>query len=566
MIEFSKIIIEGFCSIPNLELQLNTNKITVIRGSNSFGKTSIFSAIVWALYGKNIKGISDVNTWKKYQPKDYQGTKVEIFFKKGNTIHQVIRCQEYKGLVGGSKGKNQLFYYIEAVQVENKGKLQIQALIEKDLEMSYNLFLNSIMFGQGLKRLIQESGPDKKKIFEEVFELQYLTKARALAYDKYSDIKSQVSALTSKIRSIENSHNDLSNLASNIKKENQEYLSKVAKKIKNLESEKNLSAKDLIKYGHRVQGFNNLELEIKEIKAKVDSKKKSIQNAYEKTNVSLKDLLERVIKILKAGDIKKALSILMSIRKGFDDLNKYRGELTVLENTLSDLRSKKSLADNAQYKIKVLKDRIKSLDNSISVLKSSKLKPKSVGNIKEKLKAYKKELSQLKEKEYTLSSELTLYEWAYNEPLSNNGIKAYLFESSLNHLNQALESYSEVLGFNIQFMVDLKSAKKDFNVLITKDSIDIFYEELSGGEKQLVNLAMAFAMNEVMNQAKGVNIAFLDEVFESLSSDNIEIVVGLIKKIYQNRSLFLITHQVDLPISNSKTLNVIKKQGLSYYE
>lgn len=95
--------------------------------------------------------------------------------------------------------------------------------------------------------------------------------------------------------------------------------------------------------------------------------------------------------------------------------------------------------------------------------------------------------------------------------------------------------------------------------------IDVFYEELSGGQKQLVNLAMAFAMNEVMTESKGVNIAFLDEIFESLSSDNIEVVINLIKKIYNNRTLFLITHQESLPISNAKTLLVRKNNGLSSY-
>ena len=115
MIEFSKIIIEGFCSIPNLELQLNTDKTTIIRASNGQGKTSIFSAIVWAIYGKNLKGISDVNTWKKYRPKGYNGTKVELFFNKNNSVHKIIRCQEYKGDIDNAKGKNRLIYYIDAV-------------------------------------------------------------------------------------------------------------------------------------------------------------------------------------------------------------------------------------------------------------------------------------------------------------------------------------------------------------------------------------------------------------------------------------------------------------------
>lgn len=34
--------------------------------------------IIW----ENIKGVSEVNTWKEYQPKDYKGTMVEVFFRK----------------------------------------------------------------------------------------------------------------------------------------------------------------------------------------------------------------------------------------------------------------------------------------------------------------------------------------------------------------------------------------------------------------------------------------------------------------------------------------------------
>lgn len=49
---------------------------------------------------------------------------------------------------------------------------------------------------------------------------------------------------------------------------------------------------------------------------------------------------------------------------------------------------------------------------------------------------------------------------------------------------------------------------------------------------------MAFAMHEALTASKGINLAFLDEVFESLSSDNIELVINLIKHIFNGKSLF----------------------------
>jgi len=49
-----------------------------------FGKiNSTRMPLVWALYGKNIKGVSEVNTWKRIPtPKDYKGTLVEVFFSE----------------------------------------------------------------------------------------------------------------------------------------------------------------------------------------------------------------------------------------------------------------------------------------------------------------------------------------------------------------------------------------------------------------------------------------------------------------------------------------------------
>ena len=131
-------------------------------------------------------------------------------------------------------------------------------------------------------------------------------------------------------------------------------------------------------------------------------------------------------------------------------------------------------------------------------------------------------------------------------------------------LNHTLDSYSEVLGFRISFEIDLGSTRKDFVTLIERNGIIIDYDELSGGEKQVCNLAMAFAMFESMSAARGINIAFLDEVFESLSSDNIEIVINLIRHIFENKTLFLITHHDSIPLSHSKILQVEKQNGLTY--
>ena len=238
-----------------------------------------------------------------------------------------------------------------------------------------------------------------------------------------------------------------------------------------------------------------------------------------------------------------------------------------MQNKLTNEIEFKNSLEKTILTLKYAKEEVKSLESRLKELKSQNPDFESVINKQsKKLENYKKSISQIKSQIQELEKQVNLYKWAYSEPFGNNGIKAFIFESSLSELNNLLSSYSEVLGFNIKFMVDLNSSRKDFVVNINLEGVEVFYEELSGGQKQLVNLAMALAMNQIITQSKGVNIAFLDEVFESLSYDNIEVVIGLIKKVYREKTLFLITHLESLPIPNSKILNVKREHGISAYE
>ena len=62
----------------------------------------------------------------------------------------------------GAKGNDRLIIIKNAEIINIKGKNELQNAINKELGLSYLLFMNSIMFGQGIKRLIQESNSDKK--------------------------------------------------------------------------------------------------------------------------------------------------------------------------------------------------------------------------------------------------------------------------------------------------------------------------------------------------------------------------------------------------------------------
>ena len=568
MLKFIRIIIEGFASYEGYnELDLCPNSAVVIKAPNGSGKSTIFSSLVWCLYGKTIKGVSDVNTKKKYRTKEYKGTKVTTYFQKDGDVYMVTRCQNYTGnLEDGTKGRDRLQIIKNAEVVDIKSKPRLQEYLVQELGLSYPLFMNSIMFGQGMKKLIQETNSDKKKIFEEVFNLNYLNIAKNIAQKGKSQIHGQVELCRSEYNSINREYESCRETYLELKESEEAFDKRRNKDIK--EKQGNIrSLENEIRY--KKDGLGSLKLVEDEIQAnKLQEKalKEKLEAARNISNQPLEDVIDNIILLLEKNKVKKALQKVKTIKKAYSDIERYSDERDKVLNILSKLRTKEREVQRAKYILDNLTSKLKEAKRELARLESNTDQKVNSPKYKKKSKSLKIKLKEQKAILEQKEKELEDYEWLLNDPLSNRGIKAFLFDSCLGQLNDTLEKYAEVLGFRISFEVDLESTKKDFVTLIEMDGEIYDYDELSGGQQQLCNVAMAFAMNESLTASKDINIAFLDEVFESLSMDNVEIVIGLIKKTFEEKVLFLITHHESIPLSKFKTLRVERLNGRSSFK
>ena len=410
-----------------------------------------------------------------------------------------------------------------------------------------------------MKRLIQESGSDKKQLFEEIFELNYIPKARKIAQDKYNELRVELDGLMEKLESNQNYIDSILSDLNYTKSKRDNFKSELANKVKSYKDKIILSTKRVDELALKTNkvDINQHNKTIEDIKRKITLYQNKVSDLKKLQKVPLQDLVNEVIELLENEEYTESISKLKTIRDSFSSSESYILRISKLQNKLTNEIESKNSLEKTILTLKYAKEEVKSLESRLKELKSQNPDFESVINKQsKKLENYKKSISQIKSQIQELEKQVNLYKWAYSEPFGNNGIKAFIFESSLSELNNLLSSYSEVLGFNIKFMVDLNSSRKDFVVNINLEGVEVFYEELSGGQKQLVNLAMALAMNQIITQSKGVNIAFLDE----------EVVIGLIKKVYREKTLFLITHHESLPIPNSKILNVKREHGISAYE
>lgn len=568
MLTFLNLEAEGFCSIEFLHLLLNTQCTILIKAPNGKGKSTILSSLVWAIYGKNLKGVSEVNTWKQVRPKDYKGTRVQVYFQKDSHTYKIIRCQKYEGVLDdGAKGKDRLIFIKDGDVIDIKGKGKIQDAINREIGLSYTLFMNSIMFGQGIKRLIQESNSDKKKIFEEVFDLEFLNLAKGIALQDRNNLISQINEVEHESQMLKKELEVNKEAYFDMRDREKSFKQKIGEERKELKQDREKLTKLLIEKQKQIKDEVNASLQIKikkQNKLILDLRGK-IKDAKSLSNVPLKTVIKELVIQLEAGHYKRALRDAKSIYKAFSDLDKYDKEYQEALERLEELSSVNDRYKKLKSDCDDIASDIASIDEDLAKLKQEKLKVMSP-KYKQKLKEIRKNLRKVDEDFHNKGLELENYNWLINDPLGNNGIKAYLFDSSLEFLNKCLDKYSEVLGFRIEFNIDLGTARKEFVTFIERDGQIIDYDELSGGEKTLCNFSMALAMHEALTASKGVNIILFDEVFESLSSDNVELVTSLIRKYSEGKTVFVITHLEEVVFSHSKILQVTKEKGLSYYK
>lgn len=560
--KFENIIIEGFRSIDRFSLNLSQKGITLIKGANGQGKSTIPNAIFWALYGKTLDGASQVTTWNRLRPKEYQGAKVELYWQNKGHLWKVVRCQDYKGKIEGAIGSDRLLLYKDSEPIAEKRKNEIQSAIVDALGLSQALLINSIVFGQGLNRLIQESNSEQKTIFEEVFNLQYITDASVRAKNLYQSLEREVYTQEKILVEKNNSLEALQNNLKNSQKEAENYNHVLNQKIQATTERLKLVAKEVETYSQWLK-YNPVPYE----KAKAQALKaheflKETKAEWE--GVTLVQALNKLVKLMEQRKYKTALNYIKKLIRLSKAVEICEMDLETKRAEFETLKTEYLQAMEGIEKFKSKSELLETLKGFLADLKQS-TKPKEDKSLPKQIKALEEQVAALSSKVGTLKKESDLYQWAYKNPLGPNGIKAYLFENSMGELNELLAEFSEILGISIAFEMFTDKARKEFKAIISVNGCPAEYKDLSGGQKQLVNLAMALAMNLVVANKHNINLAFMDEVFESLSADNIDIVVQLLRSVYKEKNLFLITHHESLPLGNLRTLHVSQVNGLSHY-
>lgn len=629
MIEFKRVNVEGFASIQkSLNLRLDLKGVNVIFGSNGAGKTTIFNALYWCLYGDFLKAINKDNmvTRESRRVSGFRGTRVIVDFVKGDCKYRIARHLYFKGTTKKIKGGSSLLVFKKSVDADDfdikdlidvKHKSEIQKYINDILGMSSKAFINSVVFGQRMKRLIESDNKDKRDLFEELFEMSFIDEVKERAKDRKSITENSIkdcehSVDNLKVR-IENINKSLARGLEISNRWDEEHNRRVDEHRKYARNSLD-GLKEIIKEQEAIKDKANTydkEALDKNLKCLNEAKKavstteydlNSCENSRRRYVSELKDCENNLKKLrdekvvdtcyvcgnrLSAKSLKDASEMLRSkIRAEEESENNLKSVIKRLDN---DVEKKKSLVKKAKELLTICrKDYEKCEDSQIeakeayekyrnldykrkteqatyrnyvesfkSVYKEEKVIP-DIANLEKDKKALELEKGKAIKEITRLSEELVRIDWWVSKAFSSGGLRAFIFSAMLNRLNTYIEKYSNISGVSIKFSVDLTKASKPFKTSCFYRGEMVDYETLSGGEKQRIDVATAFAMHDLISHSCSVNMLIMDEVFEGLDSSGIDAIYELIRdKASLGMTIFVVTHAMMLDTTLTKKIELM---------
>ena len=156
--------------------KLGTNGLYLITGDTGAGKTTIFDAITYALYGEASGNTRDVNMFRSKYAEPSTPTEVELTFEYAQKIYTVKRNPEYDRPKARGEGyttekANAELYYPDG-RVITKLKEVNKAIVDI-MGIDRSQFTQIAMIAQGdFLKLLLASTEDRKKIFQKIFRTQ----------------------------------------------------------------------------------------------------------------------------------------------------------------------------------------------------------------------------------------------------------------------------------------------------------------------------------------------------------------------------------------------------------
>ena len=181
---------ESYADTVTIDMEsLGKSGLYLITGDTGAGKTTIFDAIHFALYGDASTDGRETKTLRSKYADPETKTEVQLKFEYGGKVYQIKRNPEYlrpkkRGDGFVKEPTNAELIYPDGSVVSSKNAVDIK--IREIIGLDKNQFSQIVMLAQGeFKKLLTSSTTEKQRIFRHIFKTEkYETLQKALSAQK----------------------------------------------------------------------------------------------------------------------------------------------------------------------------------------------------------------------------------------------------------------------------------------------------------------------------------------------------------------------------------------------
>lgn len=395
------------------EVTLNMQKlgksgIYLITGDTGAGKTTIFDAISYALYGEASGNYRENTTLRsKYASADTP-TFVELEFEYNNKIYKINRNPEYPRPNKRGEGFTKQSANAELVMPDGSVITKIKevsAKVEEIIGINKNQFSQIAMIAQGdFRKLLNCETNERSKIFRKIFKTEPYHNIEIKLSSLFNELKrnreKEKSGIEQYINQLKCNENDTLSLELERAKSGDVLIEDVIK----LAGE--IINKDTLEYTKTQKNIESINEEIEKINSniKLYENQEATKKAYAKASSKLEELKT------KRNECEKAYKSAEAQRERLDDLTrkinlinskmpKY-DELKSLENSINERAQSFEKSNNSlkqkQQEITLLEKEIDEKSKALEEVKGADLLVQKLTVQKEEIKKKAEALKELK--------------------------------------------------------------------------------------------------------------------------------------------------------------------------
>lgn len=577
----SKVEIENFLSIEKATIEFSDNGLMLVEGwnydansANGAGKSAIFTAICWAIYGKTPRDVSPTELIRRGSKQ----TSVTVLSKTNDSSEFRI-CRRRP--LGVSVTLN------ESPISEDEFHRLIETTLDQFLLIQY--------FSQSLSsRFLDLNDSSKKDLLLKLIDVDVFANAKKKIdlhnkelENKLTELNSKTVAFEAKIQAFSESLQPVYSLLQEINDlENSIRSAFIAKTtLSNIPEPDTQNLVDaMIKHKSTIDGYHLVKAQLqilrKELK-KLDDEINPIEEpnyTCPSCSVDLDVLQNKLIKHDRASHLSKIEELnknrLSRRGKLVESINDYENALSQEDDVLFQYGSHKEEIYKLKEDFHKAQNRIKELnvfvENKNQRLQDLKNTANSQNDLKIKIDLLKTSLDKLMQIKVE-TSELLSTQQLMAQILSPTGISAYILDSIIDSFNDKIRNILAKIWPNITYSIlsfkENKNgtvvAKLSENLLIDGSSRSI--GSLSGGERKCLSLAVDFAILDVFSDKIGhkVSPVILDEPFDGLDAYNRERIIEVLKELSEDRQIVVVDHAAESGALFDSTITMIKKSSVS---